>query len=187
MAVNDSQVSSSDPAPLAQPAPPEQPQPAARSMPAARAGRRKTKRFWNWKLIFIAFIAAAAGFGGFVFLGARMEQFGGLGIGIVGLWILSREIWGIAINDQVLAFPSGRRGQFPILSLGRRVRIKPGNLRELTVVSGWYSFQVVEIQGGFGSELLVFQTRGQRLRFMKVVEDIRPDIKMFRRAGSAPR
>ena len=46
----------------------------------------------------------------------------------------------------------------------------------------WYGFQVVEIRGGFRTELLLFQTRGQRLRFMSVVEEI-----VQRSRCSAPR
>ena len=45
----------------------------------------------------------------------------------------------------------------------------------------WYGFQVVEIRGGFRTELLLFQTRGQRLRFMSVVEEICPEVQMFRK------
>lgn len=187
MSANESEIPSSAPARPARRAPPEQPQRAARSASAAQPSGRKTKRFWNWKLISAEFILAAVGIAGFIFLRPRIEQLGGLGLGILGLWLLSREILGLAINGQVLAFPTGRLPWLPILSLGRRVRIKPSSLRELTVVNPWYGFQVVEIQGGFETELLVFQTRGQRLRFMSVVEGICPDVQMFRTATPASR
>jgi hypothetical protein len=180
MAANESEIPS-DPPPLARPTPPEQPHPASQPV------RRKTKRFWNWKLIGAEFILATAGVWGFVFLGPRMERLGALGVGILGLWLLSREIRGLAINDRVFAFPTGRLRWLPILSLGRRVRVNPASLRELTVVSPWFGFQVVVIQGGFGRELLVFQSRGQRLRFMSVVEKICPDVQMFRAAPPAAR
>ena len=39
----------------------------------------------------------------------------------------------------------------------------------------WFSFQVVEIYGGFGTELLLFQSRGQRLRFTSALEAICPN------------
>jgi hypothetical protein len=110
----------------------------------------------------------------------------GLGVGILGLWLLSREIPGLAINDRGFALPISRRGWLPILPVGRRAKMKPGSLRELTVMSPWYGFQVVEIRGGFRTELLLFQTRGQRLRFMGVVEEIYPHVEMFRAAPPAP-
>ena len=44
----------------------------------------------------------------------------------------------------------------------------------------WFSFQVVEIYGGFGTELLLFQSRDQRLRFTSAVEAICPNANVFR-------
>jgi hypothetical protein len=127
-------------------------------------------------LICAEFIVATVGIGGFIVLVPRTERLGGLGVGILSLWLLSREIRGLAINDRVFALPTGRRWWLPILPLGRRVKIKPGSLRELTVMSPWYGFQLVEIGDGFRTELLLFQSRGQRLRFMSVVEEICPDV-----------
>jgi hypothetical protein len=48
------------------------------------------------------------------------------------------------------------------------------------VTQPWYSFQIVEIQGEFASELLVFESRNQRLRFMSAVQEICPKVRMFR-------
>lgn len=186
MAVNDSEIPSSDPRAPVRPTPSVQPERSAQPASAAQPARRRTKRFWNWKLICAEFIVATAGIGGFIVLVPRIERLGGLGVGILSLWLLSREIRGLAINDRVFALPTGRRWWLPILPLGRRVKIKPGSLRELTVMSPWYGFQLVEIGDGFRTELLLFQTRGQRLRFMSVVEEICPDVQMFRAAPPAP-
>jgi hypothetical protein len=186
MATNESEIPSSDPGPPVRPAPPVQPERPAQPASAAQPARRRTKRFWHWKLICAEFIVATTGIGGFIILVPWIERLAGLGVGILGLWLLSREIRGLAINDRVFALPTGRRAWLPILPLGRRVKIKPASLRELTVMSPWYGFQVVEIRGGFRTELLLFQTRGQRLRFMSVVEEISPDVQMFRAAPPAP-
>ena len=62
----------------------------------------------------------------------------------------------------------------------RRISISPASVRELTVMQTWFSFQVVEIYGGFGTELLLFQSRGQRLRFTSAVEAICPNANVFR-------
>ena len=45
----------------------------------------------------------------------------------------------------------------------------------------WHSFEIVSIEGGFGTELLMFQSRGQRLRFMSAIEKMCPNVKMFRK------
>lgn len=155
------------------------------SAPTEPPRRSKTKRFWNWKLIGIEFLMAVAGVGAFFVLGGRPSRLTGLGLGILGVWLLTREIRGLAINSQMISLQTGRPRRLPILALGRRVRINPASLQELTVTKSWYSFQVVQIQGGFGSELLVFQSRGQRLRFMRIVEELCPDVEMFRRASPA--
>ena len=126
------------------------------STPSAPTRRSKTRRFWNWKLIGLEFFMAAAGIYGFLTFGARSPRIAWLGIGVLGVWLLSREFRGVAINSERISLPTGRPRQFPILSLGPRQWLKPASLRELTVMRAWYGFEVVEIQGGFGSELLVF-------------------------------
>ena len=45
----------------------------------------------------------------------------------------------------------------------------------------WFSFQLVEISGGFETELLLFQSRGQRLRFTSAVEAICPNANVYRK------
>jgi hypothetical protein len=140
----------------------------------------KTKRFWNWKLMGIEIVATGLGVFAFSEWAPGLPGMAGLVIAILGLWLLSREFRGLAINAQMISLPSGRWRRFPILYFGRR-RVHPGSLRELTVTRPWYSFQIVRIQGDFGAETLMFQTRRQRLRFMSAVEAIRPDVGIFRR------
>jgi hypothetical protein len=154
------------------------------SAPAA-AARPKTKRFWNWKLMGLEFIVVAAGIYGFdVGLHNRLMKVVVLIVALFGLWLLIREFRGLSIGAEMISLPSGRSAAFPLLSRGRR-KIAIGTLRELTVSDPWYTFQIVNIEGGFGSEVLVFQSRGQRLRFMSAVEKIRPDVPMFRQKTPA--
>jgi len=145
----------------------------------------KTKRFWNWKLIgvelFVVAVGVAVGAYGFLAQAPRLPVMAGFAIGVLGIWLLSREFQGLAINAQVISFPSARLERLPIVALGRRLRSSPGSLQELTVAHPWFGFQIVYIRGDFGTEMLVFQSRDQRLRFMGVVEEICPNIRMFRR------
>jgi hypothetical protein len=143
------------------------------------AQRLKTKRFRNWKLICIEVVVTSLGGVAFSEWAPALPGMAGVAIAILGLWLLSREVRGVAINSQIISLPSNRWRRFPILYSGRR-RVHPGSLRELTVTRPWYSFQIVRAQGDFWAETLVFQTRRQRQRFMSVVEAICPNAGIFR-------
>jgi hypothetical protein len=145
----------------------------------AKSARPRTKRFWNWKLIGLEFIVVAVGSYGFDFLHNRLLQVVALLVALFGLWLLVREFRGLSVGAQIISLPSGRSAAFPLLSRGRR-KVAIDALRELTVMDRWYSFEIATIQGSFGSEVLIFQTRGQRLRFMSAVEKVRPNVQMFR-------
>jgi hypothetical protein len=103
----------------------------------------------------------------------------GLVVGILGIWLLLSEFRGFAVARKAISFPS-RFAKLPILSL-RRMNVSPASVRELTVMQTWFSFQVVEIYGGFGTELLLFQIRGQRLRFTSALEAICPNAHVYRK------
>jgi hypothetical protein len=141
---------------------------------------RRTKRFWNWKLIVVEIIVTVLGGIAFLTPAPGLPGMVGLGVGLLGLWLLSREYRGIAVNAQMISLPAGWPRALPILHLGRR-KVHPGGVRELTVTRPRYSFQIVQIKGVFGSEVLVFQSRRQRLRFMKALEKINPDLPMYRK------
>jgi hypothetical protein len=149
------------------------------SLPAAPA-RLKTERFWNWKLIGLEIIVIAVGIYGFDGLNNGLLRVVALIGALFSLGLLFREFRGLSIGAQIISLPSGRSAAFPVLFRGRR-KIAIETLRELTVSDRWHGFEIVTIQGGFGSEVLVFQSRGQRLRFMGAVEKIRPDVQMFRK------
>src|ERR1700677_137241 len=140
----------------------------------------KTKHFRNWKLIGIEIVATSLGGVACSEWTPRLPGMAGFAIAILGLWSLSREVRGVAINTQMISLPSNRRRRFPILYSGRR-RVHSGSLRALMVTRPWYGFQIVRIRGDFGAETLMFQTRRQRQRFMSAVEAIRPDDGRFRR------
>jgi hypothetical protein len=121
------------------------PETSAASGPIARV---KTKRFWNWKPIALEIIITAGGVYGFLTRAPRFAGMVGFLIGLLGLWLLSREVRGLAINAGMISLPSGRFRQLPILARGRRI-ISTNAVRELTVTQSWYTFQLVQIQGAF--------------------------------------
>ena len=148
----------------------------------AASASGKMKRFHNWKLIVAE---ATVAFLGFYVLNAtttRTPKFTGvLGalIGAVFLWLLIRELYGFAIDRQVISIPANRLVWFPVLSLGRR-KICLADVRSITVGQPWYGFQVAKIAGDFGSDLLVFPTRAQRRRFTAIVEELAPHVAIYR-------
>lgn len=176
MSINGSDVPSAANPPREPPKPLEAPTQPATPTPTSSP---RTKRFWNWKLISVEIIVTALGAIAFLTRAPRLPGMAGLVIGLLGLWLLSREYRGIAVNAKMISLPTGGLRALPILHLGRR-KVHPDSVRELTVTHPWYSFQIVQIQGDFGSEVLVFQSRGQRLRFMKALENINPGVQMYR-------
>jgi hypothetical protein len=142
----------------------------------------RTKRFWNWKLIVVEAAIAFLGFYVFNATTIRRPQIPGiLGvlIGVLFLWLLVREFYGIAIDSEAISFPTNRVRWFPLLSSGRR-RIRAADVRSITVAQPWYGFQVAKIAGDFGSDLLVFQSRGQRRRFTSIAEQVCPRLVVYR-------
>jgi hypothetical protein len=139
----------------------------------------KSRRFWNWKLIGGEIILTALGVYLFLAQAPRLSGMAGLVVGVLGIWLLLSEFRGFAVAPRAISFPS-RFAKLPILSL-RRISVSPASVRELTVMQTWFSFQIVEIYGGFGTELLLFQSRGQRLRFTSAVEAICPNATVYRK------
>jgi hypothetical protein len=177
MSLNGSDVPSAPNRPREPPKPLEPPAEPGVATPNAF---QRTKRFWNWKLIGVEIIVTALGGIAFLSLAPRLPGMLGLVAGMLGLGLLSREYRGIAVNAQMISLPTGRLRMLPFIYRERR-KIYPGSVRELTVTPPWYTFQIVHIQGDFGLEVLMFQSRGQRLRFMNVIEKICPDVQMYRK------
>jgi hypothetical protein len=155
------------------------------AMPAPvsdRATLLKTERFRNWKLIGVEMIATGLAIFVFIAWAPGLPGWAGLAAGVAIVWPLSREFRGLTINSRGISLPRGRLSRFPILSLGRRLETGTASLRELMVFEPWHGFQVVEIEGWFGAELLVFQSRDQRRRFMRAFEEICPNVPITRKA-----
>ena len=139
----------------------------------------KSRQFWNWKLICSEIILTALGVYMFDAQVPRSSGMAGLVLGILGVWLLLSEFRGFAVAPNAISFPS-RFAKLPILTF-RRMSVSPASLRELTVLDPRLSFQMVEIYGGFGTELLLFQSRGQRRRFTSAVGEICPSVQLYRK------
>jgi hypothetical protein len=142
----------------------------------------KTERFRNWTLIGLEIIVTALAALAFLAWEPGLPGWVGLAAGLLIVWPLSREFLGVAIGSRGISLPRGRLTKFPIVSLGRRLETGATPLRELMVMEPWYGFQVVEIEGWFGSEVLVFQSRAQRLRFMSAFEKTYPTVPIYRKS-----
>jgi hypothetical protein len=141
----------------------------------------KTERFRNWTLIGLEIIVTALAVSAFLAWEPELPGWAGLAAGLLIVWLLSREFLGVAIDSRGISLPRGRLAKFPIVSLGRRLETGAAPLRELLVREPWCGFQVVEIEGWFGSEVLVFQSRAQRLRFMCAFEETYPSVPIYRK------
>jgi hypothetical protein len=147
----------------------------ASSAPMARAPL-EAERFRNWKLIGAEIIAAAVAIYLFVAWAPEAPGWAGLAAAVSIVLLLIREFRGISINSRGISFQRGRLERFPILSLGRELEVGAGGIRELMVMRPWRGFQLVQLEGWFGAELLVFQSRDQRRRFMTAFEKICPNV-----------
>ena len=148
-------------------------------VPSAAPAPPNSRRFWNWKLIGGEIILTALGVDLFFGQAPRLSGMAGLVLGVLGVWLLLWEFRGFAVAPNAISFPS-RFAKLPILTL-RRISVSPASVRELTVLDPWLSIQMVEIYGGFGTELLLFQSRGQRLRFTSAVGEICPNVPLYRK------
>jgi hypothetical protein len=142
----------------------------------------KSRRFLNWKLIAIELAVAILGF--YIFNATTVRKpvlLGVLGvlIGVVALWMALRELKGISINSEAISMPTNRIQALPVLSFSRR-SVALSALRRLTVSPPWFRFEVVRISGDFGSDILVFSSRGQRQRFIAIVESLCPSVGVYR-------
>lgn len=139
-----------------------------------------TERFRSWKLISVEIIATALAIYLFVAWAPKLLGWVGLVAVVLMVLLLSREFRGLSISSRGISFPRGRLARFPILSLGRKLEVGEGGIRELMVMRPWHGFEVVRLEGWFGAELLVFESRDQRLRFMSAFEKICPSVPICR-------
>src|ERR1700677_4200218 len=142
----------------------------------------KTERFRNWKLIGLEIVVTALAASAFLAWEPGLPGWVGLASGLLIVWPLSRYFLAVPIDSRGISLPRGRLARFPIVSLGRRLETGATPLRELMVMEPWHGFQVVEIEGWFGSEVLVFQNRVQRLRFMSAFEETYPGVPIYKKS-----
>jgi hypothetical protein len=142
----------------------------------------RIERFLNWKLIGVEVVAAALALYLFLAWAPEFPGWAGLAAGVLIVFFLSREVPGLSIDSRGISFPRGRLQRFPVLSFGRKLEAGAGGIRELMVMEPWHGFEVVRMEGWFGVELLVFQSRDQRVRFMSTFEEICPDVPIRRQA-----
>jgi len=96
----------------------------------------------------------------------------------VCVWIFVLELPGVAVAPTSLSFPR-RHSWFPIFPIWRR-RLLLSQVDGMTLLPPWYGFQVVRLDGQFGSERLLFDTRKARLRWFDAVRGQRPHIAIYR-------
>ena len=146
----------------------------------------RAKRFWNWKMILLEASLCALGFELFNKRAPNLIGLVGLFIGIFSLWHLVRELSGVAVDPKKISMPTGRISWLPIISWGRR-SVSIEGVRECTVAPRWLGFEVLEIKGAFGGDVLVFPTRAQRRRFTNLIEKLNQDVVIYRKTPPTPR
>jgi hypothetical protein len=67
----------------------------------------------------------------------------------------------------------------PFLSFRQRT-VRLSEVRRLTRSARWFGFDVVKISGDFGWDLLIFASRGQRRRFIALIQGIYPEVGVYR-------
>jgi hypothetical protein len=59
-------------------------------------------------------------------------------------------------------------------------RDEGAELQEMTVLPRWCGLQVVLVEGAFGAERLLFQSRSVRMKFFEAVKAQVPGIRIYR-------
>jgi hypothetical protein len=101
----------------------------------------------------------------------------GVIVGIGALWVIRCELPGILIDPKALSMPSRIRAM--PLSFRRRT-VPLTDVHRLTVSAPWCGFEVVNISGNFGSDMLIFASRDQRRRFTALILSLCPGIAIYR-------
>ena len=142
----------------------------------------RAHRFWNWKLMAIEAVVAGVGFSVLNATTVKSPALQGvLGalVCVVALYLLLREFGGTRVDAKSISMPAQRVPWFPVIAFGRRT-IALEEVQRISVGMGWGGFQVVRITGAFGVDILVFQSRSQRRRFVKFLVLMRPALPVYR-------
>jgi hypothetical protein len=164
--------------PLAGDAPPTA-GPDGASLPG---GYVKTRRFRNWKAMVVELTVAVLGFYVLYVTTVHKPEIPGVLaalVGIAALWLLLQELPGISINSEAISMPTNWIPWLPVLPFWRRT-VLLSHVRRLTVSAPRFGLQVVKIAGDFGSDKLVFGSKGQRRRFITLIRSTSPGIAVYR-------
>jgi hypothetical protein len=126
-------------------------------------------------------LAACLGLGCFVLRSNAPPGWYGLALAfsVISMWVFFIELRGVAAVSGTLSFPRRPLRWFPIVPIWRS-RVLLTELDEMTLLRPWLAFQVVRLDGQFGSERLLFDSRKARLRFFDAVMEQRPHVPIYR-------
>jgi hypothetical protein len=140
-------------------------------------------RFWNWKMMIAEIAIAASGALLFNYRAPQPSGLFGLVAAAFALWLFFQESMGVVVTREAVFIPVRRFASLPILAFGRLL-VKPLGIREFTIRKRWLGFDVVEVDGGFGKQTMLFSTRGQRRRFIESIARINPAVVTYRTRDS---
>ena len=121
----------------------------------------------------------AVGLGNFVTRWNSPSGWLGLALGAFCVWLFIIELRGVTVDRGMLSFPRRPLRWLPIFSIWRQ-QIATIELHEMTVLPRWYGLQVVLVEGAFGAERLLFQSRSVRMKFFEAVKAQAPGIRIYR-------
>ena len=143
------------------------------------AKRMKTYRFRNWGIVFLELAVAAAAFWFAARRGASPVGLIALVVGVYCLWSAFAEFRGVYIGRSGFAWPAKRLRWFPLVLSGRR-KLDLEDVSEMTVAPNWAGHHILIVEGGFGTDLLMFSSRESRMKFFEAVKERVPNVKIYR-------
>jgi hypothetical protein len=121
----------------------------------------------------------AVGLGYFVTRWNSPSGWFGLALGILCVWLFTIELRGVTVDGGMLSFPRRPLRWLPVVSIWWQ-QVATIDLQEMTVLPRWCGLQVVLIEGAFGAERLLFQSRSVRMKFFEAVKAQAPSIRIYR-------
>ncbi len=144
---------------------------------ATFAGKRVSVR--NRYVLLASLLVAGLGLGYFVVRSKTPPGWLALALGLLCAWLFLLELWGVVVGADSVSFPCRPIRWLPIFSAWRR-RVPLRDLDEVTVLRPWCGLQVVQLEGGFGTERLLFHSRTARMKFLDAVKAKLPGIRIYR-------
>jgi hypothetical protein len=125
------------------------------------------------------FFLGTVGIGFFVTRWNSPSGWLGLAFGILCVWLFIMELRGVTVDRGMLSFPRRPFRWLPVFSIWRQ-QLATIELQEMTVLPRWCGLQVVLVEGAFGAERLLFQSRSLRMKFFEAVKAQVPGIRIYR-------